>query len=64
MLPSFKARWSVKVWICWCTSVFFSKQLIELSPILSITVGQTEKTKFLVNLKYHKIIISFFYLAP
>ena len=67
MLPSFKARWSVftiKVWICWCTSVFFSKQLMELSPILSITVGQIEKTRFLVNLKYHKIIISFFILPP
>ena len=35
---------------------------MELSPILSITVGQIEKTRFLVNLKYHKIIISFFIL--
>ena len=33
-----------KVWICWCTSVFLSKHLIELSPILSITVGQIVKT--------------------
>ena len=48
-----------KVWICWCTSVFFSKHLIELSPILSITVGQILKTKFRVNLKYHRIIIIF-----
>ena len=44
----------VKVWICWCTSVFFSKHLIELSPILSSTVGQIVKTKFRVNLKYNK----------
>ena len=34
-----------------------SQHLIELSPILIITVGQVGKTKFRVNLKYHKIII-------
>ena len=36
---------TIKVWICWCTSVFFYKHLIELSPILSIAVGQIVKTK-------------------
>ena len=35
-----------------------SQHLIELSPILIITVGQVGKTKFRVNLKYHKIIIT------
>ena len=39
-----------------------SRHLSELSPILSITVGQIVKTKFRVNLKYHKIMI-IFYLA-
>ena len=37
-----------------------SQHLIELSPILSITVGQIVKTKFRVNLKYHKIIVIFY----
>ena len=36
---------TIKVWICWCTSVFLYNHLIELSPILSITVGQIVKTK-------------------
>ena len=49
-----------KVWICWCTSVFFSKHLVELSPISSVTVGQIVKTKVRVNLKCHKIIIIFY----
>ena len=67
LLNIFKARWSVftiKVWICWCTfSILSSKHLIiELFPMLSITVGHFVKVKFRVNIKYHKIII-IFYLA-
>ena len=49
----------IKVSICWFISVFFSKHLLELSPILSIIVGQIMKTKVGVNLKYNKIIIIF-----
>ena len=49
---------TIKVCICWCTSLFFSKDLIELSLMLSI--GQIVKTKVLVNWKYNKIIIIFY----
>ena len=49
-----------KVWICWCTSVFFSKHLIELSPMLRITVRQIVKTRVWVNLKHNNIIIIFY----
>ena len=36
-----------------------SQHLMELSPILSITVAEFVKNKFRVNLKCHKIIIFF-----
>ena len=38
---------------------WYSSYLIELSPIISITVGKFVKTKFRVNLKYHKTIMIF-----
>ena len=40
----------------------FSILNIELSPILSITVGQIVKTKVRVNLKDNKIIIIFYFV--
>ena len=36
------------------------KHLIELSPILRITIGQIVKSKARVKLKYNKIIIIFY----